>query len=104
MIPVRALAFPLVPRPRVPAPLGRIPSVACALYLLAQPHGGQRSARQNAWAGMSGDATHRRLRVEAEDAMAAAQLRAEAEGSQGRGPGVRGPVVRPGPVALEITG
>jgi hypothetical protein len=39
------------------------------LFLTALPHGGQRSARRNAWASMSTDATRARARREADDAM-----------------------------------
>jgi hypothetical protein len=40
-----------------------------SLALLALPHGGQRVARQNAWASMSTDATWARTRLEAFVAM-----------------------------------
>jgi hypothetical protein len=75
MIPTALLTAPSVPHPRVPAPLNRVPDVARSLFLMAQPHGGQRSARQNAWAGMSDNAARSRARAEAEDAMASALLR-----------------------------
>jgi len=81
MIPMTLLIAPSVPLSRVPAPLSRVPVVARSLYLLAQPHGGQRSARQNAWAGMSANAARSRARAEAEDAMATAVLRSRAGGS-----------------------
>ena len=43
--------------------------------LTVLPHGGQRSARKNAWAAMSADAVLARSRREAEAAVAAAALR-----------------------------
>ena len=45
--------------------------------LTVLPHGGQRSARRNAWAAMSSDAVLARSRREAEVAVAAANRRAE---------------------------
>jgi hypothetical protein len=39
------------------------------LFLTALPHGGQRSARRNAWASMSTDAARARGRREADVAM-----------------------------------
>ena len=47
-----------------------------ALLLLALPAGGQATARQNAWAGMSADAARGRQRRQAEAALAAADVRA----------------------------
>ena len=47
-------------------------------FLTVLPHGGQRSARQNAWASMSADSALARSRREAEAAMDRAQLRARA--------------------------
>jgi len=47
-----------------------------SLLLLALPAGGQATARRNAWAGMSGDATRSRQRRQAEAALAAADVRA----------------------------
>ena len=47
------------------------------LTLTVLPHGGQRSARRNAWAAMSADATLARSRREAELAVAAAAARQE---------------------------
>ena len=113
MIPTPALTVPFIPLSRVPTPLSRIPRVATFLYLLAQPHGGQRSARQNASAGMSENATRSRYRVEAEDAMAAALLRSQGRGSQDRGSQDRGSQDRGsqdratnarGPMALSVRG
>jgi hypothetical protein len=40
-----------------------------SLVLLAAPHGGQQSARRNAWAAMSADATRARARRDADAAM-----------------------------------
>jgi hypothetical protein len=47
-----------------------------SLFLTVLPHGGQRSARQNAWASMSSDASRARNRREADAAMSAAMDRA----------------------------
>ena len=47
------------------------------LSLVLLPHGGQRSARRNAWASMSSDAVLARSRREADAAVAAAAARAE---------------------------
>ncbi|MCW2499099.1 MAG: hypothetical protein JWN87_775 [Frankiales bacterium] len=44
-------------------------ATAQALVLTALPHGGQRSARRNAWASMASDATRARGRREADAAM-----------------------------------
>ena len=49
-----------------------------SLFLTVLPHGGQRSARQNAWASMSSDASWARNRREADAAMDRALLRASA--------------------------
>jgi hypothetical protein len=49
-----------------------------SLFLTVMPHGGQRSARRNAWASMSSDASWARGRREADAAMERAQLRARA--------------------------
>ena len=51
------------------------PSLVQDLILCALPQGGQRTARRNAWAGMSADAARSRATREAEAAMAAAVLR-----------------------------
>ena len=48
-----------------------------SLALTVLPHGGQRSARRNAWAAMSSDAVLARSRREAEHAVAAAMHRAD---------------------------
>ncbi len=52
-----------------------IPTLLQDLVLTALPGGGQRTARRNAWAGMSGDAARSRSRREAEAALAAAGAR-----------------------------
>ncbi|MCW2674116.1 MAG: hypothetical protein JWP14_2705 [Frankiales bacterium] len=49
-----------------------------SLFLTVLPHGGQRSARRNAWASMSADASWARNRREADAAVEGAQLRARA--------------------------
>ena len=46
-----------------------------SLALAALPHGGQRSARRNAWASMSADAARARARRDAEAAVAGAVAR-----------------------------
>jgi hypothetical protein len=56
-----------------------IPSLVQDLLLIALPSGGQRTARRNAWTGMSADVTRSRAVREAEAAMAAAVLRAQAQ-------------------------
>jgi len=61
----------------IPVPLRRAPRLLISAAALAFPHGGQRSARRNAWAGMSEDATHRRARVEADEAMQASIARGQ---------------------------
>ena len=48
------------------------------LAMAVLPHGGQRAARRNAWAGMSADLAQSRSRREAEAAMELAVLRASA--------------------------
>lgn len=52
-----------------------IPSLVQDLLLVALPTGGQRTARRNAWAGMSADAERARALREAQAAMAAAVAR-----------------------------
>ena len=47
------------------------------LFLTALPHGGQRSARQNAWASMSSDSALARARRDADAAMERAVRLAE---------------------------
>ena len=49
-----------------------------SFVLAVLPHGGQRSARRNAWASMSSDAQLARQRREADAAMDRAVLRARA--------------------------
>ena len=65
------MTFPL------PIPLPRSASRLQDLTLVLLPHGGQRSARRNAWAAMSADAALARGRREAEVAVAAAAARRE---------------------------
>jgi hypothetical protein len=52
--------------------LSRIATTAESLALLLIPHGGQRSARTNAWASMAEDSTRARGRREADAAMSRA--------------------------------
>jgi hypothetical protein len=52
--------------------LQRTASQLQSLALTVVPHGGQRSARRNAWAAMSADAIQSRARREAEAAVARA--------------------------------
>jgi hypothetical protein len=51
-------------------------SLLQVLVLSVLPHGGQRTARRNAWAGMSYDAAQGRARREAAAALTAAEHRA----------------------------
>lgn len=55
----------------LPTPLRRTPDLARSLYLIAFPHGGQRGARRNAWAGMSEDVGRSRARADVDDALTA---------------------------------
>jgi hypothetical protein len=64
---------PLVPL----IPLARSATRLQDLTLSVLPHGGQRSARRNAWSAMSSDAVLARSRREAEVAVAAAAARAD---------------------------
>ncbi len=50
---------------------------AQSLALAAVPHGGQRSARRNAWASTSQNAVHARARREAAEALDRAVTEAE---------------------------
>jgi hypothetical protein len=50
-------------------PLSRTATTVQTLLMTALPHGGQRSARRNAWAAMSTDAVRSRARREAEAAI-----------------------------------
>ncbi len=59
----------------VTTPLRHTPRLLGSLAVLVFPHGGQRSARRNAWAGMCEDAALRRARVEAEQALQASIAR-----------------------------
>jgi hypothetical protein len=58
------------------APLARTARQLQGVALTVLPHGGQRSARRNAWSAMSADAAFARNRREAEHAMSAAVARA----------------------------
>ncbi len=53
--------------------LGRTTSLAQSTFLAAVPHGGQGTARRNAWASMSSDAVRARGRRDAEQAMLLAE-------------------------------
>jgi hypothetical protein len=53
-------------------PLSRIAVNVESVALMLLPHGGQRSARTNAWASMSEDSARARGRREADAAMARA--------------------------------
>jgi hypothetical protein len=63
--------------------LVRTASNAQSLVLAVLPHGGQRSARRNAWASMSQDAVRARARREADTAMSRAVNRAASPGLHG---------------------
>ena len=65
------LARVLTPRP---AAVHVLQTAVLALL----PHGGQRAARRNAWAGMSSDAATARARREADRALAVAAVRGSA--------------------------
>ena len=58
--------------------IARAASLTTSVLLTALPHGGQRTARRNAWASMSTDATVARARREADLAMDQAHARAAA--------------------------
>ena len=60
-----------------------LPLLLQTLILTAGPHGGQRTARRNAWAGMSDDAGRARARRDAEQALDAAAWRAAQRASTG---------------------
>ncbi len=53
----------------------RTTSLVQSLAVLLVPHGGQHTARRNAWAGMSADAARGRDRREAELALTQASAR-----------------------------
>ena len=57
-------------------PLTRTALNVQSLVMAVVPHGGQRSARRNAWASMSSDAVRARARREADLALSRAQARA----------------------------
>jgi hypothetical protein len=63
-----------VPRPPLPSPLSTL-ALGRAVVLALVPHGGQHTARRNAWAGMAADAQRSRARREAEDALDVARAR-----------------------------
>ena len=56
----------------------RAASLTTTVLLTALPHGGQRTARRNAWASMSTDAARARGRRDADAAMAQSAFRARA--------------------------
>lgn len=56
-------------------PLRRTASLSRQAFLAAFPHGGQRVARRNAWAGMSDSAGRLRAHREAQLAVRVAELR-----------------------------
>ena len=58
--------------------IARAASLTTTVLLTALPHGGQRTARRNAWASTSSDATRARGRREADAAMAQSAFRARA--------------------------
>ena len=58
-------------------PLTRTALNVQSLVMAVVPHGGQRSARRNAWASMSSDAARARARREADLAMDRARTRAD---------------------------
>lgn len=62
--------------------LARAASFTTTVLFTALPHGGQRTARRNAWASMSTDATRARGRREADAAIAQSAFRARALGAQ----------------------
>ena len=58
--------------------IARAASLTTTVLLTALPHGGQRTARRNAWASMSTDAARARGRRDADAAMALSAFRAQA--------------------------
>jgi hypothetical protein len=82
------MALPLSAFVSLPARMTRTGAAITAEVLLsALPHGGQRSARRNAWAAMVADHAAGRQRREAERATTEAQARAarrEAEVARAR--------------------
>jgi hypothetical protein len=68
------VTFPLTPFTRSTAhSFSRLQDLTLTLL----PHGGQSTARRNAWTAMAADATLARSRREAEQAVAAAAARAD---------------------------
>jgi hypothetical protein len=69
----------LVPVPRPPfSPLAPGLALGRAVLLTVAPHGGQHTARRNAWAAMVADAQRARARRDADGALDAAQARTAA--------------------------
>lgn len=68
------LRTPAMLRPPLPRP-GHLLVLGQAALLAALPHGGQRLARRNAWAGQSADSVRGRNRREADAALALAVAR-----------------------------
>jgi hypothetical protein len=66
--------------------LARTATQLQSLTLTVLPHGGQRSARRNAWAAMSADAVQARARREAEAVMAAALASIPSDGTHTEAP------------------
>ncbi len=73
-VPLQREALPSLPRPFHLLALGQ------AAVLAALPHGGQRVAHRNAWAGMSADSARGRAQREADAAVDDAVRRAETRG------------------------
>ena len=59
-------------------PITRAASLTTTLLFTALPHGGQRTARRNAWASMSDDAALAGARHEANAALLQAEVRSRA--------------------------
>ncbi len=71
--------LPALPLPALPlAAVTRTRHLAVTALLAVAPHGGQRTARRNAWAGMSAGAAVARARREADEALRAASAVGEA--------------------------
>ena len=64
-------------------PVRRALTLASSTALVLLPHGGQATARRNAWSGMSADAARSRDRRQAESALAAAEHRAALRPAEG---------------------
>ncbi len=63
-------------------PIARAASLTTTILLTALPHGGQRTARRNAWASMSTDAARAPRRREAGAALAKSAFQAQVPGGQ----------------------